>query len=291
MAVCVDGEDATRANGGKIRPSGWKFRAAVIVAIARDAVAALHDDDDFRACSDDLFGSHAEGWRACAAEKIDAAGARDHLWNPVTTNVKRVEPFETGDARTRSRGRGPGFGGGFDGGFDLCDAPRKISRETICLGKAPGGLADFANVVPNSSERLRLKRQNLRRKRHARQRSGKVVGRSGAYVAQILSDYEIRGEGAKQNVIDRVDTLATPDEFAYLTVKLGRRNRGIHTRTNERRLLPCLGWKIAFVRDADDRITEAERVKNFRRGREKRGDAHRASLPARKCESKANAAP
>lgn len=218
-------------------------------------------------------------------EKIDTAGARDHLWNPVTADVERVEPFEGGDARTRSRGRESGF----YSGFDLRDAPGKICRETIRLGKAPGGLTDFANVVPNSSERLRLKRQNLGRERHARQRGSKVVGGSGANVAQILSDYEVRSEGAKQDVIDRVNALATADEFAYLTVKLRWRSRGINAGADERRLLACLGRKIAFVRDADDRVTEAERVKNFRRGREKRGDAHGASLPARKFESKANA--
>ena len=40
-----------------------------------------------------------------------------------------------------------------------------------------------------------------------------------------------------------------------------------------------------------DGIAEAESVKDFRGRWEERGDAHNASLPARKFESKANAEP
>jgi hypothetical protein len=183
----------------------------------------------------------------------------------MAAHVERVKPFEACDARTRSRGRGCCFRGSFDGGFDLRDASIKAGGETIGLGKAASGFADFADVVPNSGERLRLKRKNLGRKRHARERGGKIIGRSGAYVAQILSDYEIRRERAKEDVIDRVDALATADEVAHLAIQFrGRRGR-IDARANERRFLGGLRREIAFVRDADNGIGEAQRVKNFGR--------------------------
>ena len=60
VAVCIHGENAARANRRKMAPTLWKFRAMVIVAIARDAVAALHDDDYFRPRVDHLLGSDAE---------------------------------------------------------------------------------------------------------------------------------------------------------------------------------------------------------------------------------------
>lgn len=209
----------------------------------------------------------------------------------MAANVKRVEPFEASNSRTRSCRRDCHFHGGFDGGLDLCNATSNARGETICLGKAASGFADFADVVPNSGERLRLKRQNLGRKRHARQCGGKVVGRSGTYMAQILSDYEIRGEGTKQDVIDSVDALAATDEFADLAVKFDGRRSRINARADERRFLAGLRRKIAFVRDANNRIAEAERVEYFRGGREKRDDAHGASLHVQKVESKFNAKP
>ena len=72
------------------------------------------------------------------------------------------------------------------------------------------------------------------------------------------------------------------DEVADLAINFGGRGGGVHARFNKRGLAVNFGRKIAFVRDADDLIADAERIENFGSRRKQGDDAHGAMVAHRR---------
>src|ERR1700722_18759411 len=114
---------------------------------------------------------------------------------------------------------------------------------------------------------MRSKNNDLRRYPETQERRGEIIRRSGARVAQILSDDQIGLESSEKLGVDRVDAFAAADQFAHLPIDFGGRRFWVYSRPDQRRFFGGFGRVVTFVRHADDPIAEAEGVKNFGSGR------------------------
>src|ERR1700722_6465859 len=137
---------------------------------------------------------------------------------------------------------------------------------------------------------MRSKSNDLRRHIETRERRGEIIRRSGANVAQILSDDQIGLESSEQLSVDRINAFASADQLAHLAVNFRGRRTRINAGLDQRRLLSGFHRIIALMRDPEDAIAEAKSIKNFGSGRKQRDNSHefRAArrtwrAPARNC--------
>jgi hypothetical protein len=96
-------------------------------------------------------------------------------------------------------------------------------------------------------------------------------------VAEVLRKDQVGLELEEQVRIHRVNALTAANEFLHLLVNGRGGCGGVHARTNERRLGTHGGRVIAFVRDADKQVFQAEGAHDFGGGGEERANAHGAS--------------
>ena len=96
-----------------------------------------------------------------------------------------------------------------------------------------------------------------------RERSGEIVGRSGADVTQILGDDQVGREFFESLGVDGVEAFAARDVFANLAVDFRRRCVVRNSRLDDDSLGAGRGRKVAFVADADDLAVETEGEENF----------------------------
>ena len=87
-------------------------------------------------------------------------------------------------------------------------------------------------------------------------------------MAQILRQDQFGRERAKELGIHRVDALAARDNFADLAVNLRGRRVRVNARSKQRRFRRRVRGKIAFMADAENRVTQADGVSDFGRGRQ-----------------------
>jgi hypothetical protein len=108
----------------------------------------------------------------------------------MSADVKRIKPLETQNARARTSALG----------FrrDLNESLFERSGEHLSLMATPGRLADAADIIPNVFERVRCERKHARLLGQTRQSRRKVIGRSGAHVAEVLSNNKIGCERGQQ---------------------------------------------------------------------------------------------
>src|ERR1700690_630252 len=107
----------------------------------------------------------------------------------MPTDVVRSKPFQ---AQNLWPGRGAAYGA-----FDRPDSVPEPLGKGVSLLRAPRDLSYPPYVVPYVRKRPRRKRKHLRALGKTSEGRRQVVGRSGANVAEILRNDEVRRKGCQ----------------------------------------------------------------------------------------------
>src|ERR1700730_385876 len=171
------------ADGRNGTPLFGKRHAEIFRAGLVGVVAAGSDEQDVGDSFHDILQAYAERWCAGTAENIFAASALDHLRYPVATDVEGLQPLEEGHAGALcGAGKQP---------FDLAEVSADAFYQRLGGIAAAGFFADPEDVAPDVAEVLGIEAKDLGALSGAGKGGGEGIGRSGADVAQILSDDEI----------------------------------------------------------------------------------------------------
>src|SRR5262249_47903256 len=90
-AIVADGRDRIPLLG--------EGHAAILVSSLLSTIATRSDHQNIWSGLDDVLQGHAERGRTRGAERVYSPGAVNHLGNPMTADVERLQPLEEGDAR------------------------------------------------------------------------------------------------------------------------------------------------------------------------------------------------
>ena len=146
----VDGDDAAGAQRRQMVGVG-----AGLLERARRVVAAGHDDHHLGLGRGDGLPVELLGVLAGQAEQVRAAGILDELRRPVTGDEQRIEPLE----RRHGTAARPA-----DGEADTVDTPGAARDQRHRLVAPSGGLGDRADVGERLAERVRVQRDDPRRR-------------------------------------------------------------------------------------------------------------------------------
>jgi hypothetical protein len=117
-------------------------------------------------------------------------------------------------------------------------------------------------------EALRIQGDDLGRAAQMVQRLLHVAGGERAHATQVLSEDQLRGQRGQRAGVQRVEILALGELITDVGVDRGRAHpRGIAPADNYRFVPAGLGWFVAFERNPDQLITEAEGVHDLGRRR------------------------
>jgi hypothetical protein len=78
---------------------------------------------------------------------------------------------------------------------------------------------------------------------------------------------QVRRERIQNFGIHRVDAFTARDNLAHLAVNFGGRRLWLNARAKQRGLRGGIGGEIALVAHTEDRVTEADGIRNFGRRR------------------------
>src|SRR5258706_5180016 len=121
---------------------------------------------------------------------------------------------------------------------------------------------------------MRIKRDHLWTTWQMRERRAKIVRRSGADVAKILCDDQVRIDGGQHGQVHAVEAFTAFEEFADLPVNRRRAFRVRNARHDQNRFAARFRRKIALVADAGDLIAQPQREQDFRRGGQQGTNLH-----------------
>jgi len=109
-----------------------------------------------------------------------------------------------------------------------------------------------------------------------------LVGRNRADLAELLGDDDVRVDLCPHLGVHGVERLAVAGRIGDGPVDLRTGELGgLDERCRDGGPLRGLGRPVAFMRDADDLVSEAEREQGLRRGRDERADSHVAYASCR----------
>src|SRR5882672_7963473 len=246
---------AAIANRRNRAPLFRKSHRTVFVTSLFGAIPARRNQQDFRRSFHHMFDSDPERRRARTAEKVLATGAMDHFGDPVAAHIKRLQPLEKRDARTLFRRI-----------YLLFQNPEPRTnglQQRFRLRSVAGFFAHPKDVAPHVAQILRVEAKHFRPPVESRKRSGKIVRGSGAHMAQILSDDQIRRQRLQYFGVHRVQALTAMYILADKRVNLRRRSIMRYPRMNHDRLRARLRRKIAFVADAHNLPVKPKRKQNL----------------------------
>ena len=98
VAVGVQSVDLPIAHGGDGLPLGRKSQREILIARLLLGIAAGSDEENIGGGSENFIEGDAEGGNFRFAEEINAASVSNHLWNPMTAHIERLQPFQKNDA-------------------------------------------------------------------------------------------------------------------------------------------------------------------------------------------------
>src|SRR5262249_11844299 len=153
---------------------------------AGNVVAARRDDHDLRLRRDDLLPFDGDRRLTSFAKNILATGQFDHLGNPVSGGVNRIEPFDDGDTWALLRFELARAAG------DFADALLQCVNDLTGFVNGAGRFANAADIGQNSGQILRIEREQLRLGAQFARRLDDCVPRDRADVAKTLRDDQIR---------------------------------------------------------------------------------------------------
>ena len=149
-----------------------------------------------------------------------------------------------------------------------------LFQQRFRLGTAAGFFPHPKNVAPDVAQILRVEAKNIGAPFESRQRRGKIVGRRGANMAQVLSDDQIRCQSLQDLGIDGIQAFAAVHILAHEPVNFHRRSIVRQARMNDHRLRTGARREIALVAYAHNFPIQAECKENLSSRREQRDDSH-----------------
>ena len=256
----VDGHDRARAERGE------PLRVGVgLVRRPRCVVAAGHHHHGLGLGRLDLLPRGGPRPLAREAERVLTARKLDHLRDPVTSDVRRVEPLERDRARA---------GCVLDGLADAVDAGGGLVHQLRALLGHTGGRREIACAGKHLSEGRGVERQDLRHRVELFGDGADVVRRHRADLAERLGHDQVGLDLVEDRVVELVDRLAAARALAHLAVDLGRTEALRYRGASEAGQLGRLWRIIAFVSDRDHVVPKSEGEQRLGRRGDKACDAH-----------------
>ena len=176
-------------------PVGLGLRTAAVVAARR------HDDEVGPGV---VHGLPLDPHRLLTdhTEHALASGGLDHLGDPVARGVRRVDPLQDDDARTRR-----GVAGGHLLADDL-EARAQRGDQCLRLGAAPHGLAQRDDRGQHVVEGVRVEGQHVGRAPEVGQRLVDLGDVERADRAEVLGDHEVGVELGERAGVEVVEVRA-----------------------------------------------------------------------------------
>jgi len=264
----VEGIDLAVADSGDGMPLEGKGQREIFIAGLFLGVAAGGDEENVWGGGENFFQGDAEGGSLGLAEQVEAACARNHLWNPMAAYIERLKPLQENDTRA--------IDDAANLQFDFAEPGADGFHEGFGTEGATGFLANKQDVTPDIAELLRIEAKHFWTPGKSCQGGSKIVGRGCTDVAQILCNDEIGGKLFEEIGVDSVKAFAACDEITDLSIDFYGRGVVWETGMDDDGLGSGARREITFMADADDLVVEMEGEKNLcGRGKE-RGDAHEA---------------
>ena len=144
---------------------------------------AGHHDEDVRNRGQDLVPRHNPRGTPRLREDILTTGELDHFRNPVTCDVERREPFDTGHARAMSDP--------LDTAVHSLESVTQVRGETMALRRPTGGVADPYDIVDHVMDCTRVQCEDSWLPRHGAKGVVQLVRRDGTDMTEVLGQDQI----------------------------------------------------------------------------------------------------
>src|SRR5467141_3177436 len=179
---------------------GREVTQQVVVALSfatrlLEIEAAWHDQQDIGIERSQLRPFHPVRRPARGPRHEVAARRGDELGHPVSRDIRRIEPLECEDARTRSIR---------DRGAHRADAPLHIGDAILGLLHCSGRATDVANAREDGSEVMRVECENPPTPQSGNNGSDELTLRYRTNVADPLREYEIGLERLESSDVDLI---------------------------------------------------------------------------------------
>ncbi len=208
-------------------------------------------------------------------DRVHPAGYVDHLRHPVAADERRVEPLEG------KHPRAPPLPCGRSDRIQPRLEPVLKGRREHRLSGRNGHASDVRDE--DLVQRLGVEREHLGPARQALGDGADVVVGDGADGAQGLRDDQVGLELCQLGLVERVERLATRSHLPHLGVDLGGRRGPPGSRWRSAGAAARLRGPVAFVRDGDDAVAQAEGEQDLGgRGHQAR-DSHGIRIGSRAC--------
>jgi hypothetical protein len=201
------------------------------------------------------------------SQDVAAAGEGDHLRDPVTGGIRRVEPLGDEDRPRRCFA---------DALLNACDCPLHLGVDGAASGGHAEKVGERDDALFDLGERVRVEGNNL-----GVGGAELINGAAGdrANRAEVLGQDEVGLECLEQLTVDRVQRAPVTDRCAHGVVDLeARQPRRIDARGRHDGQPSDFERPVALLGDGDQRLDEAERRDDLGRTREQGADAHRHLL-------------
>ncbi len=197
------------------------------------------------------------------------AGQLDHLRDPVAAGVGRGEPLQSGNARA---------GSAADGIPDLVEAPLELAAQHLAALGHAGRLRQPDLVVQHLAEGLRIERDHLGPRGQPSGDLANVVVGHRANRAQRLRDDQIRTHGGELRLVQLIQGIAPAGDLADHRIDVLRREALGDDAAGKAGQPERLGRVVAFVRDGDHLVPQAEGEERFRRRGDEARDSHGTTM-------------